>query len=185
MRRRISKQLFPSPKPSPNATTADTTTRVVRVPPLKDVPREILAFRTITRLLGLIQQEQATRASQNTGGPNSQQRLELKLTNALSTVAVIDHEVVAVVNNRRSGVESGKVCLIAYVEPPNDTPPPESSSLISDIWRILFSQNFRRDSEDSNTPPANGQPMIFSAHHLSGLRSFNDRELLEYAKDCW
>jgi hypothetical protein len=182
MKRRISKHLFSSPKPSPNATTTDTTTRVVRVPPLKDVPREILAFRTITRLLGLIQ---AARTSQNTGGPNSQQRLELKLTNALSTVAVIDHEVVAVVNNRRSGVESGKVGLIAYVEPPNDTPPPESSSLIPDLWKILFSQNFRRDSEDSNTPPSNGQPMIFSALHLSGLQSFNDQELGEYVRDCW
>lgn len=183
--RRVAKQLFPSPKPSPNATTADTTTRVVRVSPSKEISREILAFRTITRLLGLIQQEQAARTPQNAGGPNSEQRLELKLTNALSTVAVIDHEVIAVVNNRKSGVESGNVCLIAYVEPPNDTPPPESSSLLSGIWRILFSQNFRRDSEDSNTPPANGQPMIFSAHYLSGLQSFDDRELMEYVRECW
>ena len=42
------------------------------------------------------------------------QHLELKLTNALSTVAVIDHEVVAVVNN----INSGMLGLLAYIQPP-------------------------------------------------------------------
>lgn len=170
----ISKLFHPSPKPPPDTATS------------------ILAFRTITKLLGLIQQEQAFIASQDTGGPNDQQRLELKITNALSTVAVINHEVVAVVNNIRSGVGSGKVGLIAYVEPPNDTAPSESKSFLSELWKVIFSPNFRPDSDGPTTPEATEQPVIFSAQDpkLGGLnapdlRDLSDLELKKYAEDCW
>ena len=174
-------QLFNrSSKPSPDTTAADTTTSIPQVFPLKDIPINILAFRTITKLLALIQQEQAFRT--DTGMPAADQRLELKLINALSTVAVIDHEVVAVVN--KSGNDSGKVGLIAYVKPPNDTTPSESS--IFSLWKVLFSQNFRPDSSDSHTPSATGQPVIFSAQVLGGLPSLDSDEAIKaYAKNCW
>ena len=64
------------------------------------IPKNILAFRTITKLLSLIQQERAFQALQPRSEDN--RRLELKLINALATVAVIEHEVVAVVTKHFS-----------------------------------------------------------------------------------
>src|SRR5271154_369416 len=66
--------------------------------PIPDVPRNILAFCTITKLLSQIQQERVFQVSHSeTKRLPPEERLELKLSNAFSTIAVTDHEVVAVV----------------------------------------------------------------------------------------
>ena len=63
--------------------------------PPKDIPRNILAFRTITKLLSHIQQEQAFQVSWENPPPAVND--ELRLSTAFATIAVIDHEIVAVV----------------------------------------------------------------------------------------
>ena len=103
------------------------------------------------------------------------QHLELKLTNALSTVAVIDHEVVAVVNNINSGI----LGVLAYIQPSNDKNPrttlPKSPSYPPPFWKVLFSQNFHIDDHNINTPPATGQPIIISAEVLANLKLVDDK----------
>jgi len=61
--------------------------------PPNGIPRNILAFRTITNLLSLIQQEQAFQVNWETSLADNQ---ELALSTAFATIAVIDHEIVAV-----------------------------------------------------------------------------------------
>ena len=153
MLHQVLSQLLPKQRDSPPEPSANTMASISQNHSLKDIPRNILAFHTITRLLYLIQQEQTFRASQATGTAKANQHLELKLTNALSTVAVIDHEDVAVVNN----INSGMFGLLAYIQPSNDKNPyttlPESPSYSPPFWKVLFSQNFRINDHDINTPP--------------------------------
>jgi len=58
-----------------------------------DIPDNILAFRTITTLLSFIQQEQAFRVEQEMP---MHEDIKLDLSTAFATIAVIDHEIVAV-----------------------------------------------------------------------------------------
>jgi len=149
MLHRVISQLFPKERDSLPKPSRDTTASIAQNPPLNDIPRNILAFRTITKLLSLIQQERAFRALQTTAKGN--QRLQLKLTNALSTLAVIEHEVVAVVNN----LNCGMLDLIAYVEPSNKNPRTTPSESSTRHWKVLFSQNYRFRDPNLNSPPPN------------------------------
>jgi hypothetical protein len=141
--------------------------------PSRDIPRNILAFRTITKLLSLIQQERAFQALQPRSADN--RRLELKLTNALATVAVINHEVVAVVNN----LDSDKLDLIVSVEssriPPSESPAPN-------LLHVLFPQNYRFSDPKPNST---GQPTISSAEALADIKLVGNKTIQQYAEECW
>jgi len=73
----------------------DTPGILLPTSPPRDIPRNILAFRTITKLLSHIQQEQAFKVSWNKSLPEKKE--ELELSTAFATIAVIEHEVIAVV----------------------------------------------------------------------------------------
>jgi len=63
-------------------------------------PNNLIAFRTITSLLSKIQQEsQMSDKDVQMDDIGLQKHMELKLLNALTTVLVMDHEVMAVVAN--------------------------------------------------------------------------------------
>jgi len=183
------------PEPSPAG--------IARNPPLNGIPKNILAFRTITKLLSLIQQERAFRALQPRSEDN--RRLELKLINALATVAVIEHEVVAVVNNINSGTldrdsdkldrdsdkldhDSNKLDLLVSVEPSNDenlcilpSEPPAPY-----LWRVLLSKNFRfSDPKPNSTGQPTIQPTISSAEALADLGLVGNEAIKQYAGECW
>src|SRR6202046_5711418 len=59
------------------------------------IPDNILAFRMITTLLQKVQQQSFTITEEEPGSSESDQK-ELQISTAFSTVAVINHEVVAV-----------------------------------------------------------------------------------------
>jgi len=176
------------PEPSPAG--------IARNPPLNGIPKNILAFRTITKLLSLIQQERAFRALQPRSEDN--RRLELKLINALATVAVIEHEVVAVVNNINSDTldrdsdkldrDSNKLDLLVSVEPSNDenlcilpSEPPAPYH-----WRVLLSKNFRfSDPKPNSTGQPTIQPTISSAEALADLGLVGNEAIKQYAGECW
>ena len=195
---------------SPPEPSRDTTAGIARNPPLNGIPKNILAFRTITKLLSLIQQERAFRALQPRSEDN--RRLELKLINALATVAVIEHEVVAVVNNINSGTldrdsdkldrdsdkldrdsdkldrDSNKLDLLVSVEPSNDenlcilpSEPPAPYH-----WRVLLSKNFRfSDPKPNSTGQPTIQPTISSAEALADLGLVGNEAIKQYAGECW
>ena len=176
------------PEPSPAG--------IARNPPLNGIPKNILAFHTITKLLSLIQQERAFRALQPRSEDN--RRLELKLINALATVAVIEHGVVAVVNNINSGTldcdsdkldrDSNKLDLIVCVEPSNDenlcilpSEPPAPN-----LWRVLLSKNYRfSDPKPNSTGQPTIQPTISSAEALADLGLVGNEAIKQYAGECW
>jgi hypothetical protein len=80
-------------------------------------PMNILAFRTITTMLSWIQQAQAFQVAEAKPIEDDMACLKLKILNALSTVSVIDNEVVAVVAKHDN---VGKLKVIACACLPND-----------------------------------------------------------------
>lgn len=111
--------------------------------PKTPIPQEILAFRTITKLLSLVQQERAIEAIETIPQDDQRER-ELQIINALATVAVTNHQVVAVANNLDSSLldpNAPTLSLLAVVKPSNDenqciTPSKKSS------WRVMLTQNY-------------------------------------------
>ena len=90
-------------KNSPHTNTFPSTPPPSTPPPtspLKEVPRNHLAFRTITKLLAQIQQERMFQVLEKmpTKLPDPVFQ-ELRLSSAFSTIAVIEHEIIAVVTS--------------------------------------------------------------------------------------
>jgi len=178
LRKAISQLFSGPPKPS-----CDTTASIDQVP-LDNIAKHILAFRTITKLLSLIQQEQAVQVVENIP-EDGRRRRELQILNALSTVAVIEHEVVAVVNNLDSKMldpNFDTLSLIAVVKPSNDenqhiTPPKLP------FWRVILTQNYRRDTK--LVSPSTEQATIAGVEVLADLNLADDQAIKEYADQCW
>jgi len=116
------------------------------------IPENILAFHTITTLLEMIQQlePRPLHLLENEHELSDLSHKELKLVDALSTVAVIDHEVVAVVANRINH----QLKVIACTNPLyhhedrqliKQAPPPKS---ILRIPSFLLIKNYRRNDPD-------------------------------------
>src|SRR5271156_2419203 len=61
-----------------------------------DIPRNILAFRTITTILAHIQQERPFKFSLNNSKISGAQQRELKISNAFANLAITNYDVVAV-----------------------------------------------------------------------------------------
>jgi hypothetical protein len=147
--------------------------------PLKHIPRNILAFRTITTLLEQIQQERKFQVLPSKKHPQPD-RQELKISNAFSTIAVIDHEVVAIVTKRTSEV----LAITACTQPPANESPvitPSQPGLTSQIWHLLVTQNYRRNDE-GNLPV--GEPTIDDAMSLANLELADDA-LKQWVDECW
>jgi len=148
---------------------------------LKDIPKSILAFRTITTLLEQIQQQRKFQVLPSRRPPQPD-RLELKISNAFSTIAVIDNEVVAVVTKRTSEVLEITACTQA---PANEDPViiPPQPGLTSQIWHLLVTQNYRRDDREPGSLPV-GKPIINDAGTLAALELADD-ELKVWVDECW
>jgi len=118
--------------------------------PQSGIPENILAFRTITTLLERIQQHKPFKLLQDVQDPQQ----ELKLSTAFSTVAVINHEVVAVVAKRMP--EMLEVIVGTNISPDQNqqviTQSPALNSIFPDFSSFLFVKNFRRDDLKSAEP---------------------------------
>jgi hypothetical protein len=150
----------------------DTPGTPLPTSPPKDIPRNILAFRTITKLLSHIQQEQAFQVSWDNPLPANDE--ELKLSTAFATIAVIDHEIVAVVTKH--------TCEKIQVVLTSQTPIKEPKR---GIWGFLIAQNPRlKDAPLTST----NEPTISSADDagiLPGI-DLNDDEILKtWVDQCW
>jgi hypothetical protein len=111
-------------------------------------PRNILAFRTITTLLRFIQQDKQLKMT-HPDSQTSNDRYQLSILNALATVAVIDHEIIAIssMNTSPSGLE-----LVA------STTQSEVPAQHSGIWdkfpwpNFLLTHNSEFSKPKRNTP---------------------------------
>jgi hypothetical protein len=142
--------------------------------PLENIPRNILAFRTITRLLSYIQQEREFEVFPTPSMDlDEAQRLELKVSNAFSTLAVIQHEVVSVVSSRAE--KSLLIVASVYKDSPS-------------AWQLLVTQNNRRDGVQAVIPDSEpGNLTICDVKTLAGIDfdSDDDKAIKEYALGLW
>jgi len=148
---------------------------------LKDIPKSILAFHTITTLLEQIQQQQKFQVLPLRRPPQPD-RLELKISNAFSMITVIDNEVVTVVMKCTSEVLEITACTQA---PANEDPiiiPPQPG-LTSQIWHLLVTQNYHWDDREPGSLPV-GKPIINDARTLAALELADD-ELKVWVDQCW
>lgn len=174
-----------NPSDNPPEASGDATASIAPNPSLDEIPTNILAFRTITKLLALIQQGRAFQVSEVK--LQAPQRKQLKIMNALSNVAVMDHEVVAVVTSFDSGMfdlNSNTLDLIACVEPSNEKPPiaPSKSSFSNRMWDVVYTQNFRHDDPKTDSTR---QLAITDAKVLAGLSLDSDEAIKVYADEYW
>src|SRR5277367_3519496 len=92
-------------------------------PQPNDIPRNILAFHTITTILARIQQEQPFKISLNNSKISGGQQRELKISNAFANLAVTNYDVVAVAT-----VQSpDELNIVACSSDSSDESPPSPS----------------------------------------------------------
>ena len=171
----------------PSNTLTNPSTPPVPLPPSStEIPKNILAFRTITLLLSKIQQERAFQYSQPTLTPP--ERKELKLSNAFSTIAVIHDEIVAVVSKRTPDRTIEVIASAQSSEPINVDPliTPSPTGLVSQVWNFLVTQNYRWGGLVTRpfiAPPR--EPTFSNANHQTDLNFDDDVKLKLYVDEYW
>lgn len=130
--------------PSANTGSSESSLNVLphdRDAPSEGIPQNILAFRTITTLLEIIQQERPFKVIDDERKLSDSDRRELKLSSAFSTVAVANHEVVAIVAKQCPGKLEVMACNYDSTNQQTIEPPqPSSNSTFS--FAVLFTKNF-------------------------------------------
>lgn len=143
--------------------------------PSEGIPKNILAFRTITKLLSQIQQDRVFQVLQSGPKPLSKlQRQELKLSNAFSTVAVMDHEVIAAITKRTPD------SLDVMCAPINDAPPITPSP---SRWGFMATQNVRWNRLPSTN--RSREPTISDASVLADIDLDDDEKLKLHVSEHW
>jgi len=164
----ILKNSDPSPG-TPPGTLLPTST-------LKDIPRNILAFRTITKLLSHIQQEQAFQVSwDNPPYPHNE---ELKISTAFATIAVIHHEIVAVVTKQTYE----RIHVVLAPQTPIEDSSTKPPSLLKRGLEFFVAKNPRPKD------PQNDEPTISCANDagiLPGIDLNDDEVLKMWVDKCW
>lgn len=157
------------------------------------ISRKILAFRTNTYLISRMREKQEHQLPEDTQSqPSKGDRLILKVANAFATVAVIQHEIIAVVTNR-SDKETLKVIVSShpshediYVHPSLAPPPPKvpnfKRSLNLKFLQFAVASNTRKDERVSLDPR---EPVITDVEILAGLQLENDKAIQAYAEELW
>jgi hypothetical protein len=148
-----------------------------------EIPKNILAFRTITTLLAKIQQENPiffneTRFSQ---GANIDKEI-LELSTALANLAVTKDAIVAVATNLSANNLQVVACANSNADSRefDHSGKPSWDSIFSS-WKLILSPNTRR-----NDPPSNIQhPTIVKTEIPSGVDAEDDVTLLHYIKETW
>ena len=154
--------------------------------PPDGVPRNILAFCTITKLLSLIQQEQAFQVNWENSLANDQ---ELALSTAFATIAVIDHEIVAVLT-KITYEEIEVVCAAqtSIGDTSIEATPIEDRSIKSALMRsfaFIVAKNTRKDEPPI---PQTGGPTIScvdDAGSMPGIDLNNDEILKVWVDERW
>ena len=118
---------------------------------------------------------------------NPEERKELLLSNAFSTVAVIDNEVVAVVSR---GIPGPTLEVIASTtKNPIITPP--STGVLSRVLQVMFTKNYAwspiSDPRVDTVTLEQSEPTISDARDLAGmdLVGLDDEELKKHVDEHW
>lgn len=130
-----------------------------------DIPKNILAFRLITKTLARIPQTQPFPSIDNLRDCNKQwtddDRREVKISDAFAHLAVAEHDVVAIATNRSSPHHSLQedptlgiiACtnLSSYSEGPMKSPNTPLKFFYK-VWNIIFAKNAQRSDPPRSYP---------------------------------
>jgi hypothetical protein len=168
-----------------NATASSDSLPSIPLPTSTDIPRNILAFRTITTLLAKIQQEQSFQVSSKERlSRQSSERQELLVSNAFATIANMDKDVVAVVTKHTSG-QILEVVVCTSETPINEealitSPPP---TLVSQVWHFVTKSHRWDDKKPAIVLPE--YPAICDARILAAMDSVEDEALERFVDEYW
>jgi hypothetical protein len=166
----------------------DTHFNDIRVPPSgydlppSTEPVNILAFRTITMLLSWLQQTQVIKVSKEKFITDPTERQKLKILNALSTIIVVNNNVVAVVakSNPDIPVSKGLEVIACARLPDEGLIAPQTPNIVGQFWQFLLTKNPRRDDPLPAAPFAIVDPMV-----PADLDSDDPEELKTYIDGYW
>jgi hypothetical protein len=118
------------------------------------IPKNILAFRLITKLLQKIPQTQPFVSKDNLEDNNweKEDRQEVRISNAFAHLAISDHGTIAIATNRYSTPSSLGIMACATLNLHHDTPTPRPDSFFKKVWKILVTKNARYDDPPSSNP---------------------------------
>lgn len=150
-----------------------------------DVPRNILAFRTITAILAQLQPKQEFKDSESYRQPelSPMDRQAVRISDALANLAITEHDVVALATERTSR----NLTVLAYAStiPKEETTPNKESPKEERpfLFRFLFTKNFRR--KETAPIPSITYPIIVDAMKPEGMGSLMLPEYLENLEGGW
>jgi hypothetical protein len=138
-----------------------------------EIPRNIIAFRTITTLLRFIQQDKLLEVTDPNTKTSDDDLRRLSILNALATVAITHQEIVAITssNTKSSGLE-----IIASTT--ESEPPPQPSGIWGKFpWpSFLLTYNSEHSTQDGNP----GYPILKAVVRPGDLKDDSNAELLQY-----
>lgn len=131
-------------------------------PDPSSIPRNILAFRTITTMLAKLQPNQPEFSPSTSGvsDVSSDVRRGVRISDALAHLAIVDHEVVAVTTQYTSEGMNVVACASISEDPTEKPPQTDSNGLLEHIIGLIFVKNPRKD--DPPVDPVVTYPIIIS-----------------------
>jgi len=148
-------------------------------PQSNGIPRNILAFRTITTMLACIQQERPFKFSLNNSKISGAQQRELKISNAFANLAVAKHDVVAVATVQSP--DELNVVACSHSDSNDESPPSPSPSGLSRYLDFFFTKNPRDDELNDRLVVVDAQS--HAAKSLAGLDG-DEEKLRVYVESC-
>jgi hypothetical protein len=140
------------------------------------IPKNILAFRTITMLLAKLQHDKPLKYS-NEPGLDQDEAEELRISTAFANLANTDIDVIAIA----ASTSNHKVEVIACANPENkDELIGHLPSKMSDIWKLLFSSNPRRDDDIGHRGELEDMDVPYIIDTVGPPGVSNDLETLQY-----
>jgi hypothetical protein len=138
-----------------------------------EIPRNILAFRTITTLLRFIQQDKLLEVTDPDTKTSDDDLRRLSILNALATVAITHQEIVAITS---SNTKSSGLDIIASTT--ESEPPPQPSGIWDKFaWpTFLLTHNSEHSAKEGNP----GYPILKEVVMPNDLKDDSNVELLQY-----
>lgn len=151
-------------------------------PSSDDIPKNILAFRSITMLLDYVR-ERRYNALEDEHQLSHDERRELRICTAFSTIAVINHEVVAVVASRHHGKLEVMVCANISDDQNQQLIQPQAPGKLQSLLQYLFTQNYRLSG--SKTRKEEGTTVRIDKPSIPPGIGAGAGGLKKYVEECW
>lgn len=165
------------PSTSNHTPPSDIPSNIPSHDPLS-VPRNILAFRTITMMLANLQPKQTLAGSSPSRDVlSAEARREVRISDAFAHLAIVNNEVVALTTAYSSDSMTVVACASIPEDPLEKQPEPKPERYVKQCYKFLFTKNPSRDD-----PPTDAvtYPTIISTTQPEDMGS---QTLLDYIRE--